>query len=110
MTNYPFETIDDYEDIEAKGGWTERVLSKQVSPEDYLTNLRQMSRDNARTPMQWDGSANGGFTTASKPWLGVNPNYREINAEQEISDQTSVYHFYRKLLDLRKQSPVLGEN
>ena len=106
MTNYPFETIDDYEDIEAKGGWTERVLSKQVSPEDYLTNLGQMSRDNARTPMQWDGSANGGFTTA-KPWLAVNPNYSKINAEQEISDQTSVYHFYRKLLDFRKQSPVL---
>ncbi len=107
MTNYPFEAIDDYEDIEAKGGWKERVLSKQVSPEDYLTNLRQMSRDNARTPMQWDGSANSGFTTASKPWLAVNPNYREINAEQQITDQTSVYNFYCKLLELRKRTPAL---
>ncbi len=107
MTNYPFKAIDDYEDIEAKGGWKERVLSKQVSPEDYLTNLRQMSRDNARTPMQWDGSANGGFTTASKAWLAVNPNYREINAEQQITDQTSVYNFYCKLLELRKRTPAL---
>lgn len=107
MTNYPFEAIDDYEDIEAKDGWKERVLSEQVSPEDYLTNLRQMSRDNARTPMQWDGSANGGFTTASKPWLAVNPNYREINAEQQITDQTSVYNFYSKLLELRKRTPGL---
>lgn len=107
MTNYPFEAIDNYEDIEAKDGWKERVLSEQVSPEDYLTNLRQMSRDNARTPMQWDGSANGGFTTASKPWLAVNPNYREINAEQQITDQTSVYNFYSKLLELRKRTPGL---
>lgn len=104
MTNYPFQTIDEYEDVEAKGGWKEKVLSKQVTPEDYLANLRRVSRDHARTPMQWEGSANGGFTTASKPWLAVNPNYQQINAAQELADKASVYHYYRQIIELRKRT------
>ena len=57
--------------------------------------------------MQWDDSPNGGFTTATKAWFAVNPNYKEINAEQALADQNSIYHYFRKLLELRKQTPAL---
>ncbi len=63
------------------------------------------SRDNARTPMQWSAGANAGFTTGT-PWIAVNPNYTEINAEEERKDPDSVYHFYQKLIRLRKTHPV----
>jgi oligo-1,6-glucosidase len=94
MTNYPFQRIEEFDDIEAKNGWKATVLTGQVKAGDYLANLRKMSRDHSRTPMQWDRSANAGFTSGGKPWLAVNPNYREINARQELSDPNSVYHFY----------------
>src|SRR5271154_290584 len=85
MTNYPFKAIDDYNDIEAKNGYKADVVTGKVTEAAYLANLRHMSRDNARSPMQWDTSANGGFTTG-KPWLAVNPNYKEINAAEEVQD------------------------
>ena len=69
-----------------------------------MANVRKVSRDNARTPMQWDSSPNGGFTTAPKAWLAVNPNYKEINAKQELSDPNSVYHYFRQMVDLRRSS------
>ncbi len=93
MTNYPFKGIGDYDDIEARNGYKADVLTGKVSEADYLANLRHMSRDNARTPMQWDASANGGFTTG-KPWLAVNPNYKEINAAEEVQDPHSVYRLH----------------
>jgi oligo-1,6-glucosidase len=65
-----------------------------------------MSRDNARTPMQWDDSANGGFTTAPRAWLAVNPNYKEINAAQEIADPDSVYNYTRRMIALRAKTPA----
>ncbi|MBK8454717.1 MAG: alpha-glucosidase [Thiofilum sp.] len=106
MTNYPFQGIEDYDDVEVKGQWQDFVLSGKVSAEEYLTHLRQTSRDNARTPMQWNTQAQGGFTTG-KPWLAVNPNYLEINAEAQIHDPSSVYQHHQRLIALRKANPVL---
>ena len=107
MTNYPFQRIEEFDDIEAKNGWKATVLTGQVKAGDYLANLRKMSRDHSRTPMQWDRSANAGFTSGGKPWLAVNPNYREINARQELSDPNSVYHFYSKMIQFRGKTPAL---
>lgn len=106
MTNYPFKKIEEYNDVEARNGWKDKVESGQVSAQDYLQNLSKMSRDNARTPMQWDASEQGGFTASSKPWLPVNPNYTQVNAAAEVSDPNSVYNFYRRLLGLRKRTPA----
>jgi oligo-1,6-glucosidase len=107
MTNYPFHSIIDFDDIEVKNGYKADVLTHNVSAADYLANLRKTSRDNARTPMQWDGSANGGFTTAAKPWLAVNPNYTGINAKEELANPGSVYHYYRQMIELRTHSATL---
>jgi oligo-1,6-glucosidase len=109
MTNYPFKTIDDYNDIEARNAWKEEVETRHsITAEAYLTELRGSSRDNARTPMQWTDGPNAGFTTASaKPWLAVNPNYTSINAAQEAADPNSVYNFTRQLIALRAATPAL---
>lgn len=107
MTDYPFKRIEDFDDIAVKNAWKEYVLTRRVSAEDFLANMRKTSRDNARTPMQWDNSPNAGFTTAAKPWLAVNPNYPEVNARQEGEDPNSIYHYYRRLIDLRRKAPAL---
>jgi oligo-1,6-glucosidase len=104
MTNYPFRTIDEYNDIEAKNAWAHDVLTGHEPAQHYLDNLAKVSRDHARTPMQWDDSANAGFTTAAKPWFAVNPNYTSINAAQSIADPNSIYHYTRHMLTLRKSS------
>ena len=77
-----------------------------VSKEDALAESQIISRDNARTPMQWDDTAYAGFSR-HKPWLGVNPNYVEINVASQMEDETSVFQFYRKLIALRKENPVM---
>jgi oligo-1,6-glucosidase len=102
MTNYPFQSITDFDDIETKNAWKELVESKKVTPEEFLSQARKVARDNSRTPMQWDDSTNGGFTAGSKAWLAVNPNYREINAKQEEADPNSVYNYFRQMLVFRK--------
>jgi glycosidase len=107
MTNYPFKGIEDFDDIAVKNAWNEYVVSKKVSAEAFLANIRKISRDNARTPMQWDDSSNGGFTTAVKPWLLVNPNFKEVNAKQSLADPNSIYRYYRRMVELRKKTPVL---
>lgn len=101
MTNYPFRSINDFDDIEVKNAYKANVLTGKVPEETFITDLRHTSRDNSRTPMQWDGSANGGFTTAAKPWLAENPNYTQINASVEVADPNSIYNYTRKLIDLR---------
>jgi oligo-1,6-glucosidase len=108
MTNYPFKSIADYNDIEAKNAWNDEVETRHtVSADQYLAELRGSSRDNARTPMQWTDGPNAGFTTASaKPWLAVNPNYTTINAAQEIADPNSVYNYTRQLIALRANTPT----
>ncbi len=107
MTNYPFESIDAFDDIEARGQWTDFVLSGKVAAEELLGHLRQTSRDHSRTPMQWTAGRNAGFTSAERPWFAVNPNYREINAEAALADDASVYRHYQKLIALRRAEPAL---
>jgi oligo-1,6-glucosidase len=107
MTNYPFRKIEEFDDIEVKNAWKAEVLTRQVGADEYISNLRKTSRDHARTPMQWDDSSNGGFTSASKAWLAVNPNYKEINAREALADQNSIYNYFKKMIQLRKNAPAL---
>ena len=106
MTNYPFTSIDQCDDIAVRNAWKALVVTNQVPADMFMANVRKVSRDNSRTPMQWDNSPNAGFTTAAKPWLAVNPNYLEINAAQESSDKGSIYHYFRAMTDLRRGSNV----
>ena len=104
MTNVKFPDISSYEDIETLNMYRER-LEAGYDKEDIMRSIYAKSRDNARTPMQWSGDENAGFTTGT-PWIALNPNYKEINADSERRDPDSVYNFYRKLIRLRKEYPV----
>jgi len=106
MTNYPFKTIGDFNDIEVKGFWDDYVKKGKVQANEFLYNVRLTSRDNSRTPFQWDDSKNAGFTIG-KPWFNINSNYKEINAKSQIEDPNSVLNYYRKLIKIRHQFPVL---
>lgn len=99
MTNSIWETIDDFRDVMVHNRYRECVANGGDT-EALLAELRDYSRDNARTPMQWDDSLYAGFSTA-EPWIPVNPNYQQINAEQQRNDPHSVLAFYRKLIALR---------
>ena len=107
MTNVQFEHIEDYRDIEIHGMYKER-MEAGYPEKDIMESIYAKGRDNARTPMQWDGSANAGFTSGT-PWIGVNPNYREINAAEELKDPDSIFHYYQKLIRLRKEHEVFVE-
>ena len=104
MTNYPFKAIGDFDDIEVKNAYKANVVTGKIPEDVFIANLRHTSRDNSRTPMQWDSSPEAGFTTGSHPWLAVNPNYKEINAAQEESDPTSVLNYVRALIGLRART------
>lgn len=106
MTNYPFQSPDDFRDIESVNAYREWCSEGRLSHEVFWPCITFKSRDNARTPMQWDDSAQAGFTTGT-PWLAVNPNYTEINAKAETADVNSVFHYYKKLITLRKENPVV---
>ncbi len=106
MTNYPFQSPEDFRDIESINAYKEWCESGIVSHEEFWPCLLWLSRDNARTPMQWDDSEQAGFTTGT-PWIAVNPNYKEINAKAETADPNSVFHYYKKLIALRKQTPIM---
>jgi oligo-1,6-glucosidase len=101
MTDFPFKTLADYDDIAVKNAYKALVDTGKISAEAFLTSQAKVSRDNARTPMQWDSSPEAGFTTGSHPWLAVNPNYKEINAAREESDPASVLNYVRVLIGLR---------
>ena len=107
MTNVVFPTIDDYRDIETLHMYRDRMAAG-YDEADVMRSIHAKSRDNARTPMQWDTSANAGFTTGT-PWMQVNPNYTAINAADEAADGTSVFHYYQTLIRLRKQYPIFSE-
>ena len=107
MTNYPFGGIADYDDIEAHNAYKANVSAGKVTEDAFLAELRHTSRDNARTPMQWDTSGNAGFTTGPKTWLPVNPNYTSINAAAQIADPDSIYNYTRKLVALRHAHEAL---
>ena len=104
MTNYPFKDISEIKDITAHTQFT--ALTKQQGLRDSAAFeiIKNTTRDNARTPMQWDTSKNAGFTTGDNPWLRVNPNYLDINAANETADSGSIFHYYKKLISLRKRN------
>lgn len=106
MTNYPFQSPKDFRDIESINAYKEWCEGGLVSHEEFWPCLLWLSRDNARTPMQWDDTEQAGFTTGT-PWIAVNPNYKEINAKAETADPNSVFHYYKKLIALRKQTPIM---
>ena len=100
MTNYPFKTLEDVEDIESIN-YAREALEKEVPLEVIMDQIRHIGRDNARTPMQWNDEAEAGFTTG-RPWLAVNPNYKEINVEAALADPDSIFYTYQALIALRK--------
>ena len=106
MTNYPFQTLDDFDDLEVAGRW--RDVRHRVSEAEYLANARAMGRDNSRTPMQWTDGPNGGFTTG-QPWLSVNPNAATINAADQAGRPDSVLAHTRALIAFRRGSADLRE-
>lgn len=106
MANYPFQNTQEFRDIESIHAYQEWCEGGHLSHENFWPCLTFKSRDNARTPMQWDDTRNAGFTSA-EPWISVNPDYKEINAKAETSDPDSVFHYYKKLIALRKKYPVI---
>ena len=105
MTNVPFQTIDEFPDIETQNIYQER-LKAGFTEEETMYAIRAKARDNARTPMQWNAEKNAGFTEGT-PWYRVNPNYKEINVEQALADPESVFYHYQKLIQLRKEHEVM---
>ena len=106
MTNARFDRVEDFADIESVRHYAEATAAGQ-DPDVVLASLRAMSRDNARTPMQWDDSANAGFSSGT-PWLPVNPNYELVNAAAEVDDPDSVLHHYRAVIALRHDEPAVA--
>lgn len=102
MTNFPFEDISQVNDVESRNMRLER-LAEGYSEEDIMASIRRVGRDNARTPMQWTAGENAGFTDGT-PWLAVNPNHQEINAELALNDEDSVFYTYKELIRLRKHN------
>ena len=107
MTNYPFSSINQFNDVWVHQEWKNTVESHHMPAAQFLAKMRRTSRDNARTPFQWDTTANGGFSAGS-PWLGVNPNYTQINAQANVADPQSIYHYYQHLIQIRRQNPGLA--
>ena len=105
MTNVNFPSIEDYRDIETLNMYNEKIADGKAV-EDIMSSIYAKGRDNARTPMQWNDSEHGGFTKG-QPWLAVNPNYTEINAQKAVEDPDSVFHYYRKLIELRKMHEII---
>lgn len=112
MTNAHFTRLDQYRDLETLNAYRQRVEEAQVqTAESIMDAFAKRSRDNARTPMQWDDSAYAGFMDADAavgPWISVNPNHDAINAAAEVNDPDSVYAFYQRLIALRHESPVVA--
>jgi oligo-1,6-glucosidase len=106
MTNVAFPSIEDYRDIWTHNGYREMVEERGVDRETVMELVHRNSRDNARTPMQWDDSENAGFTRGT-PWINVNPNYPQINARQALADPASIFYYYRQLIRLRRANPVI---
>ena len=107
MTNFPFTEIEQYRDLESVNHFHEAV-AHGADPAELLPRLAFMSRDNARTPVQWDASAHAGFTTG-EPWIAVNPNYPAVNAAAALGDDDSVFHHYRRLIELRHAEPAVAD-
>ena len=105
MTNVRFSDISDYKDIETLNMYLQR-LNQGYSHEEIMESIYARGRDNARTPMQWSDELNGGFS-AGTPWIAVNPNYKNINAKNQVNDENSVFTHYKKLIRLRRENDVV---
>ena len=105
LTNTPVSSIEELDDIESINMYHDRI-ARGFSVESIMESLNAKGRDNARRPIPWTDEANGGFTTGT-PWLALNPNYKEINVEAELQNLNSVFHTYRKLIQLRKDHPIV---
>lgn len=106
MTNVRFQSIDEYRDIETLNMYKEKVIDHGENIEKVMESIYIKGRDNARTPMQWDDQNHAGFTTG-EPWITVNPNYKEINVKQAIQDEGSIFYYYKKLIELRKNNEIV---
>jgi oligo-1,6-glucosidase len=106
MTNVAFESLQDYKDIEILNAYEELVNKKGKDTKQMMQAIYNRGRDNARTPMQWDNSENAGFTTGT-PWIKVNPNYNDINVASQIDDKHSIFSYYKKLIKIRKENPIV---
>lgn len=106
MTNTVFNSVDDFRDLESVNAYRELVESGLYTDGDMFPKIAHKSRDNARTPMQWDASENAGFTTGT-PWIAVNPNYKKINVADQLKREDSVFHYYQKLIRLRKENEII---
>lgn len=107
MTNVKWPSITQYKDIDTRNAYDDLVLKqKRMTPEKMMSYIYHSSRDNARTPMQWDKTLNAGFTD-DKPWLPVNNNYSEINVSAALSDKQSLFYYYQKLIHLRQTMPLI---
>lgn len=106
MTNAYFNCIQDYRDIETLNAHRDLYEAGKLSAAEMSKAIHERGRDNSRTPIQWNDSENAGFTTGT-PWINVNPNYTEINAESALKDENSIFHYYKKLIQLRKNHEVI---
>lgn len=106
MTNTVFKSVDDFRDLESINAYKELIESGLYTKEDMFPKIAHKSRDNARTPMQWDASENAGFT-AGTPWIAVNPNYKKINVADQLKREDSVFNYYKKLIRLRKENEII---
>ena len=106
MKNMKFQSIKECNDIEAINAYKEYTADGRISPEDMIRYINLKGRDNARTPMQWNDTENAGFTTGT-PWFTVNPNYKQINVAEQEKDPDSILNFYRKLIRMRKEYPII---
>lgn len=108
MTNVRFDSIDDYRDIEILNHYEELISKELLTHEEMMHGIHERSRDNARTPVQWNDELNAGFSEV-EPWIPVNPNYTKINAEGALDDDESIFYYYQKLIQLRKEHPIIVE-
>ena len=106
MTNCPFNTLDNFRDLESINAFHELTEQGKMTEEEMMAAISYKGRDNARTPMQWDDSAYAGFSTAT-PWIMVNPNYTKINAKDQVNREDSVFKYYQKLIKLRHESELI---
>jgi len=107
MTNVQFSSIQDYRDVESHNFWNHHKSKGDKTDYDMINAIWTKGRDNTRTPMQWSDENNAGFSSADETWIKVNPNYKTINAEAALKDPNSIFHYYRELIQLRNEYPII---
>jgi len=107
MTNVQFSSIQDYRDVESHNFWNHHKSKGDKTDYDMLNAIWTKGRDNTRTPMQWSDQHNAGFSSADETWIKLNPNYKTINADAALKDPNSIFHYYRDLIQLRKDYPII---